>query len=147
MASEKQLSRSLVVQSMPFAVEGVRDEILEGLKQSGFSEEDVFSVHLAVEEAFINAIDHGNDMDPDKNIEIQYKIESDHVEITVTDEGPGFDPNVVPDPRCGDNLYKANGRGLLLMRAYMDSVEFNETGNSVHMIRRKGSKKLGKGKQ
>ena len=53
------------------------------------------------------------------------------------DEGDGFDPNDVPDPRCGENLYKIDGRGLFLIRSYMDVVEFNEPGNQVHMVRYK----------
>ena len=55
----------------------------------------------------------------------------------MTDEGDGFDPQAVPDPRYGENLYKIKGRGLLLMRSYMDAVEFNERGNRVRMIRYK----------
>ncbi len=59
------------------------------------------------------------------------------VEISMTDEGRGFDPNAVPDPRYGENLYKAGGRGLLLICSYMDIVEFNERGNRVRMVKYK----------
>ena len=62
---------------------------------------------------------------------------TEKIEITMTDQGDGFDPGAVPDPRCAENLYRPEGRGLLLMRSYMDSVEFNECGNCVHMIRHK----------
>jgi serine/threonine-protein kinase RsbW len=55
----------------------------------------------------------------------------------VTDEGDGFDPGAVPDPRYGENLYKPEGRGLFLMRSYMDVVKFNERGNSVCMVKHK----------
>jgi serine/threonine-protein kinase RsbW len=83
----------------------VCERILPELEASDFSEEEVFGVHLALEEAFLNALKHGNRMDPGKAIRIEYSVDSDRIEISVTDEGEGFDPESVPDPRCGDNLY------------------------------------------
>ncbi|MHC4865153.1 MAG: ATP-binding protein [Planctomycetota bacterium] len=128
-------SRTVVVRSVASAIIEVRDQLLSELKANKFSQEDVFAVHLALEEAFINAITHGNKMDADKQIQVDYLIDSDRVEISMTDEGDGFDPKAVPDPRCGDNLYKAEGRGLFLIRAYMDVVEFNDRGNAMRMVR------------
>ena len=131
------VSRSVVVASIPSAISGVCKQILSELEPENFSEEDVFSVHLALQEAFLNAIRHGNKMDPGKEVRIDYSVGLDKVEIFMTDEGDGFDPQAVPDPRYGENLYKIKGRGLLLMRSYMDAVEFNERGNRVRMIRYK----------
>ncbi len=111
--------------------------ILGTLEDSGFSEEDIFAVHLALEEAFTNAIKHGNKMDPNKEVKINYSLSPDRVEISMVDEGDGFNPDAVPDPRRGENLYKPGGRGLLLMRSYMDVVEFSERGNGVRMVRYK----------
>jgi serine/threonine-protein kinase RsbW len=125
----------MVVASTLLASEGVCHLIMSILEDSGFGKEDVFAVHLALQEAFINAVRHGNQMDPDKEVKIEYLVDSEKFEISVTDEGDGFDPEAVPDPRCGENLYKPNGRGLLLMRAYMDVIEYNEKGNGVHMVR------------
>ena len=76
-------------------------------------------------------------MDSDKEIKIDYLVGLDRVEITLTDEGQGFDPAEIPDPRCSENLYKTGGRGLFLIRSYMDKVEFNRRGNSVHMVKYK----------
>ena len=56
--------------------------------------------------------------------------------MTITDQGSGFDPNDVPDPTVEENLQKPTGRGIMLMRAYMDEVRFNEKGNQVHMVKR-----------
>jgi serine/threonine-protein kinase RsbW len=92
-------------------------------------------VHLALEEAFLNAIKHGNRMDPAKKVVIDYLVDQEKVEIRMTDEGAGFDPRRIPDPRVGENLYRPEGRGLLLIRSYMHTVEFNERGNSLRMIR------------
>jgi serine/threonine-protein kinase RsbW len=135
MASERPNSRSAVVESTSSAVTSVREGIISGLRANSYSEEDIFAVHLALEEAFINSVRHGNRMDPAKGIKIDYSVGLDKVEITVTDEGDGFDPEAVPDPRYGENLYKPEGRGLFLMRSYMDAIEFNERGNSVYMVK------------
>jgi serine/threonine-protein kinase RsbW len=127
----------MVVESKPSAVAVLCKPILCKLEGSGFSKEDVFAVHLALEEAFINAVRHGNKMDPSKKVTIDYSVDLDKVEISMTDQGEGFDPGGVPDPRVGENLYKPQGRGLLLMNSYMDVVKFNERGNCVHMVRYK----------
>ena len=135
MALNAPISRSMVVSSTPSAVTEVYKMILPGLQANNFSEDDIFAVHLALEEAFINAVKHGNKMEPSKAIKIDYALESDKIEISMTDEGQGFDPEVIPDPRYGDNLYKPAGRGMLLIRSFMDVVEYSKQGNSVRMIR------------
>lgn len=137
MKSETPISHEAVVESTSSAIISVREGILTELKAKSFSEEDIFSVHLALEEAFINAVRHGNKMDPAKGIKIDYSVAQDKIEVSVTDEGDGFDPEAVPDPRYGENLYKPEGRGLFLMRSYMDVVKFNERGNSVCMVKYK----------
>lgn len=129
------ISRSVVVASTPSAVNDVYGQIEPGLKAFRFSDEDIFAVHLAVEEAFINAVRHGNKMEPSKAVKIDYAIEPNKIEICMTDEGEGFEPDVIPDPRYGDNLYKPAGRGMLLIRSFMDVVEYSKKGNSLRMIR------------
>jgi len=137
MALKTPISRSIVIKSVPTAIDGVCEQIILELKANNFSQEDIFAVHLALEEAFLNALKHGNKMDAKKEIKIDYSMDLGKIEISLTDKGDGFDPESVPDPRCGENLYKTEGRGLLLMRSYMDVVRFNERGNSVHMVRYK----------
>ncbi|MCK4293817.1 MAG: ATP-binding protein [Planctomycetes bacterium] len=135
MASKPPISCSMAVGSTLSASEDVCRGIMSRLEDCGFSREDLFAVHLALQEAFINAVRHGNKMDLNRQVKIEYSIDSDKIEITVADEGDGFDPQAVPDPRCGENLYKPGGRGLLLMCSYMDVVEHNQQGNSVCMVR------------
>ena len=137
MVSNKPISQSMIIASVPSAVSDVRKPLLAKLEANNFSQENIFAIHLALEEAFLNAVRHGNKMDPAKKIKIDYLIDADKVEISMTDDGNGFDPKAVPDPRCGENLYKAGGRGLFLIESYMDVVEFNEHGNSVRMIKYK----------
>ncbi len=129
--------RSIVIESKPSATVKVCRQILPILEANNFSQEDIFAVHLALEEALINAIKHGNKMDPNKEVKIDYSVSPEKVEISMTDQGEGFTPEAVPDPRHGENLYKNEGRGLLLMQAYMDMVEFNKSGNCVRIVRYK----------
>lgn len=142
MASRAPTTRSMAIASTPFAIVEVCEWILPKLEANNFSQEDIFAVHLALEEALINAIKHGNKMNPDKEVKIDYSVSSDKVEISMTDQGDGFNPEVVPDPRLGENLYKNEGRGLLLMQSYMDVVEFNKRGNHVRMVRYKEKPRL-----
>jgi len=138
MASGKPVNHSIVVASEPSAIVEISRKILSSLKASKFSQEDIFAVHLALEEAFINSIRHGNKMDPTKEVKIDYSVTLDKIEISMTDQGNGFKPDAVPDPRYGDNLYKTGGRGLFLIRSYMNEVKFNERGNGLRMVKYKG---------
>lgn len=135
MASEAPISCSLVVESKPAAVVDVCKQILTKLEANNFGKDDIFAVHLTLEEAFLNAVKHGNKMDPTKKVKIDYSVDSDKVEISITDEGNGFTPDSVADPRFGEGLYEPGGRGLLLMDSYMDTVRYNKKGNSVYMVR------------
>ena len=145
MASEAPISSSIIVESKPSAVVEVCKEILAKLETHRFGKDDIFAVHLTLEEAFLNAVKHGNKMDPSKKVRIDYSVDSDKVEISVTDEGNGFVPESVADPRFGPGLYEPGGRGLLLMSSYMDTVKYNQRGNSVHMVRYKEKPNLKRG--
>jgi len=138
MAAETPVRCSLVVKSEPSALGRPCRQILAALDARGFSQDDIFAVHLALEEAFLNAVKHGNKMDSTKKVTVEYAVDSEKVEITITDEGDGFDPRAIPDPRVGENLYRPEGRGLLLMGAYMHAVEYNARGNSIRMVRYRG---------
>ena len=146
MASEASINCSIVVVSKPSSVDEVSKLILSKLEENGFGKDDMFAIHLTLEEAFLNAVRHGNKMDPTKKVQIDYSVNEDKVEICVTDEGAGFEPDAVADPRFGDGLYRPGGRGLLLMNSYMDVVSFNERGNSVYMVRYKEKPSLTKNK-
>lgn len=142
MASETPNGCSVVVESRLSAIGEVCKQILSKLQGNSFSEDDIFAVHLALEEAFINAVTHGNKMDAAKKVQIDYSVGSDKIEISITDQGKGFDPQQVPDPRAGKNLYKPDGRGLLLINSYMDVIRYNEQGNRVYMVRYKEKPEL-----
>jgi serine/threonine-protein kinase RsbW len=123
----------VVIPSDPGEARRVQDDIEQLLLRCHCCERDVFSIKLALEEALVNAIKHGNQMDPAKKVHVNYLVTADRFEIRITDEGPGFDPADVPDPTDVENLERPCGRGLMLMRYYMTEVEYNACGNSVHM--------------
>lgn len=136
MRSNKTNVCSVALESKRDAVADVYKSIQSCMKTHHFTDDEIFGVHLAFEEAFINAVEHGNKGDHTKKVTIKYQIDYEKIDIRVADEGKGFKPQTVPDPREEDNLYKANGRGVWLMKAYMDIVEYNEKGNEVHMVKR-----------
>lgn len=109
----------------------VQERILKQLEDVGFTDRDLFGVKLALEEAIVNAIKHGNGLDPSKNVFVECSFDGELMRVIIEDEGPGFDPHAVPDPTDDDNLEKPSGRGLMLMRAFMSRVEYNDRGNRV----------------
>jgi serine/threonine-protein kinase RsbW len=125
--------RSVVIPSDPADARRVQDDIEAALKASHFEEREIFSIKLALEEALVNAIKHGNQMDRSKNVHITYRVSPDSFEIKIMDEGKGFDPQDVPDPMAPENLERPCGRGLLLMRHYMTEVTYHPPGNRLSM--------------
>ncbi len=111
----------------------VIDEVLAQLEQRLWTAHEIFSVRLALEEAIVNAIKHGNRLDDRKQVRVACKMSADRLWIKVSDEGPGFDPRQVPDPTDPSNLENPGGRGIMLMRSYMTRVEYNARGNVVEM--------------
>ena len=125
----------VVIPSDPAEARRVQDEIERLLRAHQASEKDIFGIRLALEEALVNAIKHGNQMDRSKQVRISYSVGPDRFEVHITDEGPGFDPEDVPDPTAVENLERPCGRGLMLMRHYMNEVSFNGRGNCVRMAK------------
>lgn len=121
----------ITIPSEPSAGQQVQDRIIGALEARGFPARDVFGVRLALEEALVNAIKHGNGLDPGKVVRVHCDLDDQRVCITVEDEGPGFNPEDVPDPTEDDNLEKPSGRGLMLMRAFMTRIEYRGRGNCV----------------
>lgn len=129
------LVQTVVIPSDLKQARAVAEEVLAKAQRLGYSEQSIFALKLAMEEALINAIKHGNSNDPSKSVRVVYCIDAARASIRVRDEGPGFQPEQVPDPTAAENLERPSGRGIMLMRAFMDEVEFNEVGNEVHMIK------------
>jgi len=115
----------------------LQQQIAEELKACRFSEREIFGIKLALEEALVNAIKHGNRLDRSKMVRVAYVVREDEFHIRIVDEGKGFNPQDVPDPTDFENLERPCGRGLLLMRHYMNEVQFLAPGNCCVMWKRR----------
>ena len=109
--------------------------IRSAMSESGYQAKDIFAVCLALEEAFVNAVEHGHRGDGLKSVRVAYQVGPGQVLADVEDQGPGFDPSRVLDPTAPENLDKPCGRGLFLMRHYMTWVHHSSRGNCVTLCR------------
>jgi len=91
----------------------------------GFDEDAAHYLSVAVRESVVNAMKHGNKLDEAKRVLISFAMRPKELEVVIHDDGPGFDPDTVPDPLAPENLLKACGRGIFFMRQFMDEVSYS----------------------
>jgi serine/threonine-protein kinase RsbW len=125
------------IPSDTLAGQQIQDRIIKVLESVKFPARGVFGVRLALEEALVNAIKHGNGMDPQKNVRVKCQVSYEHVRVEIEDEGKGFCLENVPDPTVDENLEKPCGRGIMLMKAFLDIVEYNSAGTRVLLEKRR----------
>jgi len=109
---------------------------------AGFDEDEQHRIEMAVHESMINAIWHGNKNDSSKSVWLRFKIHPDRLEIRIRDQGNGFDPNHIPNPLENENLLNVSGRGIFLIRTFMDEFRVEHVtgaGTEVTMVKRLGS--------
>ena len=106
-------------------------QVLDGLTEMQWQHQDLFGVHMALEETISNAIRHGNKEDPDKRVHVECRISERTFWAKICDEGEGYNPADVPDCCSPENLEVPGGRGLTLIRAYMNVVEHSECGKCL----------------
>ena len=129
---------------LPSRIESIAEaaEAAAGVaRRLGLGEEAAFGLDMAVRESVTNAVLHGNRQDERKQVEVAFEDAGDELVVTVRDEGGGFDPASVSDPTAAENLLKNSGRGILFMRSFMDTVEWEphpEGGTVVRMTKKKG---------
>ena len=133
------MKADLVLASRPKEVSTFMRRLLRLLTTYDFQANEVFAIQLAVEEALVNAMKHGNEMDRSKSVHVAFALGPKEFRIRIRDEGQGFDPAEVPDPSTPENLERTSGRGHWLIRHYMHEVRYNETGNTVTLIRKRSS--------
>ena len=118
-------------------VREVVSEVVEACERLAFSgSRATLNLRVAVGEALSNAILYGNREDPEKVVRVAAALRPGSAEVTVTDEGPGFDPQAILDPTRPENRERSHGRGLFLLRSLTDDVRFNEVGNSITLTLR-----------
>lgn len=105
--------------------------------QAGFDDEEVMKISMAVREAAVNAVLHGNAYDPNKKVTLAFECTPRDLVITIRDQGPGLDVGKIPDPLASENLMKTSGRGIFLIRSFMDVVEIHpsQAGTELRMIK------------
>lgn len=121
----------VIIPSETSAGQAVQERIVGLLETHNFHERDVFGVRLALEEALVNAIKHGNRMDKNKTVRVSCRLDIQKIRVEVEDQGRGFMMEDVPDPTADENLERPCGRGIMLMRAFMNLIEYNTLGNCV----------------
>ncbi len=129
---------SFTISNSAEQVEKVQSALVAAAQKRTYPKASVFAVRLAVQEAIANAFNHGHEgLPPDTTISVRYAVADDRIEVCIIDQGPGFDPDAIPDPTVEENLEVASGRGVLLMKAYMTEVRWVGRGNRVEMTYRK----------
>jgi serine/threonine-protein kinase RsbW len=118
------------------AVRGVQDRIMAEVVRYGFDGQSQFAIKLALEEGLVNAIRHGNKFDVRKQVLVEYRVTSRELDVSIEDEGVGFERSGVPDPTLEENIEKCSGRGILLIESYMTSVRWSRGGRRLRMIKR-----------
>ncbi len=116
-------------------VRRIQGEIKDALQAHQFSDRDMFHIELALEEALVNAIKHGNQLDTEKKVFVKYSVTPERFDIRIEDEGAGFNPGEVPDPTAFENIERPCGRGLYMIRSFMNDVTYHGRGNVVTMIK------------
>jgi serine/threonine-protein kinase RsbW len=113
--------------------------LLDAMRSWEWPEFEILRVQLAYEEAITNAIRHGNRHSPDKTVDVEFECDMDHVLVRIADQGEGFDPKAVPDPRDEDLLEVPGGRGVLMINELMTHVHYNSRGNQLEMEKIRGA--------
>jgi serine/threonine-protein kinase RsbW len=123
--------------NLPTRIESVDDAAANAerfARDNGFGDDVVSAIDLAVRESVANAVKHGNKFDETKQVELTFAKIDDGLQITVRDFGAGFAIDEIPDPTNPENLLKANGRGILFMRSFMDKVEWSNAAGGGMMV-------------
>lgn len=114
----------------------VLDYLMKRVENLGIINPDQSNLFIALDEAFVNAVKHGNKFDVQKLVRISAEVSTKEARFTVEDEGDGFDVNAIPDPLDPKNLFKTSGRGVLFIYNIMDEVKYNERGNRLTMVKK-----------
>jgi serine/threonine-protein kinase RsbW len=108
-------------------------EVMEKVRADQWNGKDLFAIELILEESLTNAVQHGNNSDPAKKVHFNCKLNQNKVYVRIEDEGSGFNPHTVPDPREVENQMIPSGRGVLLIGHFATSVKWNDRGNVIEI--------------
>ena len=134
---------SYTLESTLESVNQVEQKATEVAAGAGLAEDEQYQVAMAVREAAVNAVLHGNAYDPGKRFVVAYETTGESLVITITDQGKGLDPESLPDPLAPENLFRNSGRGIFLIRSFMDDFRIRRLesgGMEVTLIKHMVSK-------
>ena len=114
---------NLVLDSTLDSVDIAERSALDLARESGFGEEDLDRIGMSVRECMVNAVVHGNRYSSHKKVRLSLSRTPERLTIRIADQGEGFNPDALPDPLAGDNLLRHSGRGIFLMKAFMDDLQ------------------------
>jgi serine/threonine-protein kinase RsbW len=130
--------RRMLLDSTLDSVEVAETEVLRAAEDIGFGEDDLHQIGMAVRESMVNAVVHGNRYNARKKVHLSVTKATDRLTVVIADEGEGFDLNELPDPLAEENLLRQSGRGLLLIRAFVDEFQVRRgepTGTEIRMVK------------
>ena len=132
--------KRLILDSVLDSVQAVEETAEAYAREAGFDDDTVLDIAMVSREAAVNAVLHGNKKDPAKHVTATFELTDEALKITVADEGAGLDPDKIPDPLAEENVMRTSGRGVFLMRAYMDEVHFRQLtpGTEITLVKRRG---------
>jgi len=135
---------SMTLESELSSVDPVEAKAEQLAREAGFDEDMASQIAMVVREAVINAILHGNKRHPAKQVHVSFELNDEALRIRIADQGPGLDPESVPDPLAPENILRSSGRGIFLMRAIMDEVHFHQLnpGTEIELIKHRVKKEL-----
>jgi serine/threonine-protein kinase RsbW len=129
--------RSYTLESTLETVDNAEEAATKMAEESGFGDDEVMQIAMAVREAAVNAVLHGNAYDPEKKVRLDFELTKSDLVITIRDQGKGLDLGKIPDPLAPENLLKTSGRGIFLIRSFMDEVEIHpsKTGTEIKLVK------------
>jgi serine/threonine-protein kinase RsbW len=118
----------LVLDSTLESVDKAERAALDLARESGFGEEELDRIGMSVRECMVNAVVHGNRYNAHKKVRLSLSRTPERFTVRIADQGEGFNPDELPDPLAGDNLLRHSGRGIFLMKAFMDDLQVRSLG-------------------
>lgn len=138
-ASGEEFKEQHELESTLKSVDTAEAIVMKQAKRLGFEEDDQHQIGMAVRECMVNAVVHGNRYSSHKRVHLEVRSGGGQITVTIADEGAGFDLNSLPDPLAPENLLRQSGRGILLIRAFMDEFDLHRRtggGTEVRLVKR-----------